>query len=435
MDRGAVRQQRLGARRQPRRLPRRVQLRRDHRAVGPPLRGAARADGRGRVHQRHRQHRVGLGAGRRRAAGQPAGHPGQLPHHAGLRHPPRAGQAQELRRAHLPGRGRDRRVRRGARGGLRRPPRGDLHERSRRGPQERDHEPRHQPRAALAPGRHPARWPVDRPAHQDRGRRPPDRPLRPPRRGATAGRGGLQPDPLLLRRDRGRPAGPEVPHPGDPAVRRLPGQRRRAVAPPRRRRPPRHLRALRHRDEPRGRRRHAGVLALPPRSRDAGPPLGHPRDARAAAPRRRAGEGGRHRQHRLHAGEPQQDGAAPRRQGGRHRQRHPAGDGGGRRGRRAADRRLGEHLGGHRRRGAAGPAARPQGGLDPPGPPQPAPGQPGRHRPPLPEDPDARAQPRPAVQGRPSRVPGRRQVPHQGGGPALHRHRDRGRHRGDVRSS
>ena len=162
-------------------------------------------------------------------------------------------------------------------------------------------------------------------------------------------------------------------------------------------------------------------------------PWAIPGHARAAAPRRRAREGGRHRQHRLHAREPQQDGAAPRRQGGRHRQRHPARDGRGRRGRRAADRGLGEHLGGHRRRGAAVPAAGPQGGVDPPRPPQPAPGQPRRHRPPLPEDPDARAQPGPAVQGGSSRVPGGRQVPHQGGGPALHRHRDRRRHRGVLR--
>ncbi len=70
-------------------------------------------------------------------------------------------------------------------------------------------------------------------------------------------------------------------------------------------------------------------------------PWAIPGHARPAAPRRRAGEGGRHRQHRLHAGEPQQDGAAPRRQGGRHRQRHPGRDGGGRRGRRAADRAAG----------------------------------------------------------------------------------------------
>ena len=43
-----------------------------------------------------------------------AGVPGLLPDHPGLRHPARAVQAQELRGDHVPGRGRDRRRRRGA---------------------------------------------------------------------------------------------------------------------------------------------------------------------------------------------------------------------------------------------------------------------------------------------------------------------------------
>ena len=53
-----------------------------------------------RVHQHQRQHRAGVGPGGRRPARRAAAVPRQLPDHAGLRHPPRAVQAQELRRAH-----------------------------------------------------------------------------------------------------------------------------------------------------------------------------------------------------------------------------------------------------------------------------------------------------------------------------------------------
>ena len=42
---------------------------------------------------------------------------GSLPDHAGLRHPPPAVGLQDLRRQDVPGRGRDRRHRRGDRGG------------------------------------------------------------------------------------------------------------------------------------------------------------------------------------------------------------------------------------------------------------------------------------------------------------------------------
>ena len=64
------------------------------------------------VHQHLGQHRPGLGPDRRRAAGPAAAVPRQLPDHPGLRHPPRAVQAQELRGPHPAGRGRDRRHRR-----------------------------------------------------------------------------------------------------------------------------------------------------------------------------------------------------------------------------------------------------------------------------------------------------------------------------------
>ena len=65
--------------------------------------------------------------------------------------------------------------------------------------------------------------------------------VRPPRRVAAADRRRLQPGALLRRRHRGGPHRAQVPDAGDPAVRRLPRQRLRAVAAARRRRPARHL--------------------------------------------------------------------------------------------------------------------------------------------------------------------------------------------------
>ena len=65
--------------------------------------------------------------------------------------------------------------------------------------------------------------------------------VRPPRRVADPDRGRLQPVALLRRGDRGGPHRPQVPHAGDGPVRRLPGQRLRAVAAARARGPARHL--------------------------------------------------------------------------------------------------------------------------------------------------------------------------------------------------
>ena len=80
----------------------------------------------------------------------------------------------------------------------------------------------------------------------------------------------------------------------------------------------RHLRAVRRQAEPRARRRHRGLLAVPPRSRDARPPVGRARHARADAPRRRPREGRRLGRHLLHAREPRAHGrrCAPRRSPG-----------------------------------------------------------------------------------------------------------------------
>ena len=116
----------------------------------------------------------------------------------------------------------------------------------------------------------------------------------------------------------------EVPDAGDPAVGRLHRQRRGAVEAARRRDAARHLGALRHRAQPRARRRDARVLAVPARPGDAGPAVGHPRHARAHAPRGRHREGGRLRQHLLRAGEPRAHGPPAGGQGGRDRQGHPA---------------------------------------------------------------------------------------------------------------
>ena len=95
---------------QPARLPRRLRLRRDRRALPRALRDHAAPFPPGRVREHHGQHGAGLGPDRRgpEALG-PAALPRQLPDHAGLGHPPRALQAQGVRGPHLPGRGRDRR--------------------------------------------------------------------------------------------------------------------------------------------------------------------------------------------------------------------------------------------------------------------------------------------------------------------------------------
>ena len=123
-----------------------------------------------------------------RAAGEAADLLRVVPDHAGVRHPARAVEAQELRRAHAAGRGRDRRGRRRDRRRVRRAARRHRHERSRRRPQVGGDRPRDQPRAAAAARRRAARRPVDRPADQDRAGRPAARDVRPPRRGAAADR-------------------------------------------------------------------------------------------------------------------------------------------------------------------------------------------------------------------------------------------------------
>ena len=101
--------------------------------------------------------------------------------------------------------------------------------------QGRDHRAGRHPGAAADHRRRAARRTVHRAAHQDRAGRPAAGDVRPQRRGA--GPGDRRPVGVRLLHD-GAGGGPDrdhLPHPGVPAVRRVPGQRLRAVADPERR--------------------------------------------------------------------------------------------------------------------------------------------------------------------------------------------------------
>ncbi len=190
-------------RRQRRRVQGRAALRRDGRAVRSRVPGAARRAPAGALPQHQREPRPRVRAHRGGAARQPSDPLRVVPDHAGVRHPPRAVEPQELRRAHAAGRRRDRRDRRRHRCGVRRPARRHRHERSGRRPQERRPRPRDEPRAPAVAHRRAARRSVDRAAHQDRAVRPPARDVRPPRRGAGADHRGALAEPLLRGRVRG----------------------------------------------------------------------------------------------------------------------------------------------------------------------------------------------------------------------------------------
>ena len=132
---------------------------------------------------------------RRGAEGGAAAVPRQLPDHAGLRHPARAVDVQELRR-----RSRSRPRTRSPRSARRSAPpsaaRSAITTTSRpgHGAQDRGDRPRGDGRAAARHRRHPARRALDRPADQDRAGRPAPGAVRPQRRGAGAGaRGAARP--------------------------------------------------------------------------------------------------------------------------------------------------------------------------------------------------------------------------------------------------
>ena len=151
----------------------------------------------------HRQHGARLRADRRLEALRARPLPRRLPDHAGELDPRGAGAAQELRRPHLPGRGRDRGRRCGARRGLRRLAR------------------RHDVRRPgivlkqetiglgimlelpLLDPRHPARRPLDRDADEAGAGRPADGAVRAQLGEPGAGDRGLDAVAVLPRRDRG----------------------------------------------------------------------------------------------------------------------------------------------------------------------------------------------------------------------------------------
>ena len=258
-------------------LPGRLRVRRDDRVLRRHLRGQAGDAAAGHLPEHHRQPGARARARRRLGAVEAAPVPRRLPDHAGLLGARGAGALQELRRPHLPGRGRDRGRGRGARRVLRRLAR--RHDVV--GPGDRaqggDDRPRRAARAAARDLRHPARGPVDRHAHEAGAGRPAQRPLRAQRRvaGRRAGRG--DPGRLLLGGARGGADRAQVPDAGLPALGRVPRERLRAVARAGRGGAAGHLGRVRHRPEP-GR----GVPAVPARPEHARPAVGGARGRRAS---------------------------------------------------------------------------------------------------------------------------------------------------------
>ena len=169
----------------------RLRLLRGDRGVPGQLRDPAGEARAGPLPQHHRQHGARARARRRLAEVRAAAVPGQLPDHAGLRHPARAVGVQGVRRHHLPGRGRDRGDRVGDRRRLRGRARDHDHLGPGHGAQDRGDRPGDDDRAAARDRQHPARRAVDRPADQDRAGRPAAGAVRPQLRGARPGDRGV----------------------------------------------------------------------------------------------------------------------------------------------------------------------------------------------------------------------------------------------------
>ncbi len=138
----------------------------------------------------------------------------------------------ELRRAHDPGRGRDRGRGDGARRGVRRPARRHRDERAGHGPEGRDGRTGGRTRASDDRDRCSARRPLDRDAHQDRAVRSADGAARAPRRVAAAGDRAEHSRGLLRGRLRGCPDRDPLPHAGDHPLGLFPGLLLGAVADP-----------------------------------------------------------------------------------------------------------------------------------------------------------------------------------------------------------
>ena len=345
---------------------------------------AGRSSTPGDVHQHHRQHRAGLGPRRRRPARASCrSSSARYPITPGVGHPPRAVEAQELRRPHA--------SRPRTRSPASAPPSAPPSAATSASPPRAVRASPSSPRRSAWPSASSCRCsiidiqrggPSTGPADQDRAGRPAAWPCT----AATASR-------------RCRSSPPTSPsHCFDAAIEavrialkyRTPvillsdGYLANGAEPwllPDVEHAARHLRAVRHRAEPRRRRRHRGLLALPPRPRDPGPPVGPARHARSRAPHRRPREGGRHRATSpTTPDEPRAHGptCGPPRSPASPNDIPPSRCTATRR-RRGARARLGLDLGRHRRRASdrvRGP--RPEGRPRPPDAPEPVPGEPRR---------------------------------------------------------
>ena len=196
-----VRRQARDLRGQRRIVQRRLQLRRDDRALraSDPRRG--RAGDRGDLPERRGIPGVGVGPHRGVGPQRCAVVLRQLSDHACIRPPARAVETQELRRRDDPSGGRDRRGQHGAGRGVHRSPRGDGHERAGDRSEGGDDRSRRHHGAADDPGRRDARRPIHRDADEERAGRSVARDVRPPRGVAHPDRGPVVAGGLLLRGD------------------------------------------------------------------------------------------------------------------------------------------------------------------------------------------------------------------------------------------
>ena len=283
-----------------------LQLRRDRRAVRAPVRDRSpRSSTPGRVPQHHRQPRAVVRPDRRRPAGEPADPVRVVPDHPGVRHPPRAVEAQELRRAHAAGRGRDRGRRRRDRRRVRRSARRHRDQRSRRRPEvggasasRSASSCRSSSSTCSAAARPPACPPR------------PSRPTSCSRCTAATARRRCRSSPRTRRATastpRSRPCASRSKY-RTPVILLTDGYLANGAEPwllP-------DVDALPDISVPFATEpNHDGdVLALPARPRDARPPVGDPRHARPHAPHRWHREAGRHRQRQLRPREPRAHGA------------------------------------------------------------------------------------------------------------------------------